>query len=525
MNTVRRWTGAGLLAALALGLAACGGGGGSSGGQLSGGPPADPVWTAGHYDPPATFANMCAMPRSGKDPVTGQAYPDKLGSTVWEKSWIRAWSEAYYLWYRDLPDLNPAGPDTVAAYFKLMKTSALNPSGTSKDKQGFHFTMTTSQYESFFSAGAAIGYGVTWYLVPGSANTLYVAYTDPGTPAAAANLGRGEIAVSIDGYVLAMLSTQAQVDAVTAALNPTTAGESHTFVMQALNGTQRTVALTASNVTETPVQHVSTIPTVTGPVGYLQFNDHIESAEAELVQAIQTLGAAGVNDLVMDLRYNGGGLLEIASEAAFMVAGAARTSGRTFELIQFNDKYPTTNPITAQAIAPAPFYSTAQVASAHGALPSLNLPRVVVLGGPDTCSASESIINALNGIGVTVVLVGGQTCGKPYGFYPQDNCGTTYFSIEFRGVNAVGFGEYPDGFVAANAASANGGVSLPGCAVADDFTHALGDPAEAQLAAALQYLQSGTCPVATALSAPPAVTVGHVMKPVWRMNRILRRPH
>ena len=68
-------------------------------------------------------------------------------------------------------------------------------------------------------------------------------------------------------------------------------------------------------------------------------------------------------------------------------------------------------------------------------MPTLNLTRVYVLTTADTCSASESIINGLKGAGVTVNQIGVTTCGKPYGFYPQDNCGTTYFSIEFRGVN------------------------------------------------------------------------------------------
>ena len=158
-------------------------------------------------------------------------------------------------------------------------------------------------------------------------------------------------------------------------------------------------------------------------------------------------------------------------------------------------------------------------------LPSLNLSRVFVLTSNDTCSASESVINGLRGVGVTVVQIGSQTCGKPYGFYPEDNCGTTYFSIQFRGVNALGFGDYADGFVPQNATAQNGGVPLPGCSVADDFGHALGDPAEARLAAALSYIQSGSCPSPSGLGAPGTVSMqAHVVKPVWLMNRILRRP-
>jgi carboxyl-terminal processing protease len=111
-----------------------------------------------------------------------------------------------------------------------------------------------------------------------------------------------------------------------------------------------------------------------------------------------------------------------------------------------------------------PFYSTRRGFSVPSGqpLPTLGLARVTVLTGPDTCSASESVVNGLRGVGVTVNLVGGATCGKPYGFYPQDNCGTTYFAIQFKGVNQAGFGDYGDGFA-------------PTCTVADDFDHQLGD--------------------------------------------------
>lgn len=128
-----------------------------------------------------------------------------------------------------------------------------------------------------------------------------------------------------------------------------------------------------------------------------------------------------------------------------------------------------------------PFVSTSRSGQP---LPTLGLSRVTVLTGPDTCSASESVVNSLRGVGVTVNLVGGTTCGKPYGFYPQDNCGTTYFAIQFKGVNQQGYGDYGDG-MAPNA----------GCVVADDFNHQLGDKAEARLAAALALRSSGSCSV------------------------------
>ena len=220
--------------------------------------------------------------------------------------------------------------------------------------------------------------------------------------------------------------------------------------------------MVAANVTSTPVQNVGTIGR-SGPVGYLLFNDHIATAEAQLIDAFGQLQAAGVSDLVLDIRYNGGGYLDIASEVAYMIAGPGPTTGQGFETTMFNDKHPNTNPVTGRPLTPVPFHTTSLGFSGPEGqpLPTLNLSRVFVLTSANTCSASEAIINGLRGVDVQVVQIGATTCGKPYGFYPDDNCGTTYFSIQFQGVNAQGFGDYPDGFSPANTLSSPG-VGLPG---------------------------------------------------------------
>ncbi|HUO95751.1 MAG TPA: S41 family peptidase [Steroidobacteraceae bacterium] len=520
------------------GLAAgCGGGGGGygGGGGGGGGPPPDPTYTAGTFNAPSTYAAYCAAPRTGTDPYnSNQPYPDRLGSAVWEKFWIRSWTEYYYLWYQDLPDINPAlASYTTDQYFQAMKTSATNPSGTPKDKPNFHFTYPTATWEALSQSGVQVGYGVTWALVAVTPpRQALVAYTEPasaGYPATSANVNlvRGASILTVDGVDLVNAGDQASVDKLNQGLFPTTVGESHTFtVMDPGASSSRTITMSAVSVTETPVQNVATIATAAGPVGYLTFNDHIATAESEIIAAINQFVAAGVTDLILDIRYNGGGYLDLASEVAYMVAGSAQTSGKTFDLLQFNSKYPTTDPILNQPITPTPFWNTTQGFSttAGQALPSLNLTRVFVLTGSDTCSASEAIINSLNGINVEVILIGSETCGKPYGFYPQDNCGTTYFSIEFRGVNNAGFGDYGDGFVAQNTTSTTG-YKIPGCSVADDFAHALGDPNEGRLAAALAYRASGgaTCPNPTGLVAPGLHAVeAHVVKPEWLKNRILR---
>jgi hypothetical protein len=128
-------------------------------------------------------------------------------------------------------------------------------------------------------------------------------------------------------------------------------------------------------------------------------------------------------------------------------------------------------------------------------LPNVSLRRIFVLSTDNTCSASEAFINGLRGVDLDVVLIGGQTCGKPYGFYPTDNCGTTYFTIQFSGVNAKGFGDFADGFKPTPAPQFTSDVK--GCAVADDFSKPLGDSNEKMLNTALYYMRNNGCPAPT----------------------------
>jgi hypothetical protein len=297
-----------------------------------------------------------------------------------------------------------------------------------------------------------------------------------------------------------------------AGLFPSASG-THTFtILDRGSASPRTVTLAASALTMAPVQNVKALEAPNASVGYLQFNDHIAPAELQLVNAIGQFAAAGVTDLVLDMRYNGGGYLDIASELAFMVAGPGPTAGKVFERMSFNDR----NPFNlSESQRRTPFHDTALGFSATPghALPRLNLRRVYVLAGAGTCSASEAVVNGLRGVGVDVVLVGGTTCGKPYGFYPADNCGTTYFAIQFQGVNQQGFGDYADGFA-------------PTCAADDDFGHERGDASERLLATALGHRATGVCQagVARALAATRDVAGSGppLLRPPARDNRYYR---
>lgn len=520
-----------------IGLASCGGGGGGGGGASQpGGSPSgnggsSNAWTQGVFMPSATFKAQCASPRSGTDPGSGKPYPDVQGSTLTENNWLRSWTNELYLWYAEVTDLDPSLYST-SDYFNKLKTAQTDTAGQPKDK--FHFTYATATWQTLSSSDVNLGYGVQWVLVSTTPpRQLVVAYTTPNSPASAANLARGAQILTIDGVDLVNAPDQASVKTLNAGISPGKVGESHTFTVRDLgSSTTRTVTLTAQNVTENPVPLVTTVPTTMGTVGYLVFNDQQSTAESGLINAVNQLEAAHITDLVLDIRYNGGGFLDIASELAYMIAGPGPTTAQTFYNQQFNTKNPTTNPVTGSPLAPTGFHTQTQGFSVTSgqALPTLNLTRLFVLTGPSTCSASEAIMNGLQGVNVQVIQIGTTTCGKPYGFYPQDNCGTTYFSIEFRGVNAQGFGNYPDGFSPSNNSAAANGATLPGCQVADDFTHALGDPAEGRLAAALSYSTNAMCPAPTGTPGaskheprPLSATDGRVVRQPGREITILRQ--
>src|SRR2546421_1517148 len=231
-----------LLMGLTLaGLHACGGGGGSGSAAASGG---SGSWTAGVFQPSSAFSARCAAPRSGTDPYTHMPYPDVAGTSVDENNWLRSWTNELYLWYPEVPDLNPASY-TTAQYFPLLKTSALTASGAPKDK--FHFIYATAQWEALAQSGVDVGYGVRWVIVQRTPpRSLLVAFAEPGSPAATANLTRGAEVLTVDGADVVKANDNASINTINAGLSPSQVGESHTFSIQDPGaGAPRTVDLPA----------------------------------------------------------------------------------------------------------------------------------------------------------------------------------------------------------------------------------------------------------------------------------------
>lgn len=468
-------------------IAACGGGGGGDSG------------------PVGVQAQTCSPNNPYLADATAGTSPGSLGT---EKTWLRDYIDRSYLWYNEVPAVNASLAaysseadvfGSLENYFNALLTPAVTQSGALKDQ--FSFIYPTRQWDQLINSGSSLGYGIDWYFASATApRGIRVAYVHAGSAAAAAGVQRGDTLVLADN-VGADDNTANGVTTLNEALFPSSAA-AHTFRFS------RGAAVfdrqfTAASVTLVPVEH--RVLAINGSnVGYMLFNDHTAASEQFLITAIQALKTANVTDLVLDLRYNSGGYVYIASELAYMIAGASRTTGKAFESVQYNNKRSSENSAT-------PFFDTSCLlntstfnCTTNNPLPALNLSRVFVLSGGSTCSASEAVINGLRGVDVDVRLIGGTTCGKPYGFTGQDNCGITYFPIEFQGVNHKGFGDYADGFVPS--VVGNAGAAVTGCTVADDLDHALGDPAEGQLAAALQHRLNGSCPVAAGRESPLALT-------------------
>lgn len=455
-------------------------------------------WMTGVFKPDSIFKNKCDNPRS--DIAGGAQFSDIQGTELDEKNWLRSWTNDVYLWYDEVTDQDPElFSGNVSDYFKTLKTFATTSSGVVKDN--FHFTQNTEEFIQQSQGGVSFGYGIKFdfktAILGRIPRNFAVAYTQPNTPADG-KIFRGSTILEVDGLdFINGVATQVEIAIVNEALFPTIAGLTHTFrVLDSGASQSRVITLTSGLVTSVPVQNVKVFETDSGKVGYFQFNEFIGTAPEQLVNAVTTLKDANINDLVLDLRYNGGGAVFVAQLLSSMIADPEISQGKVFNRVRFNNKHHAIDPFTRQSLDPSLF--TLRVADygvdSDEILPNLGLNRVYVLTSSNTCSASELVINSLRGIGVEVILIGGRSCGKPYGFYPTDNCATTYFSIHFSASNAQGFGDYPKGFTAVNSNDSEG-IRLSGCAVEDDLNHALGSEEEAQLSAALNYRNSGNCPM------------------------------
>lgn len=474
------------LAGLVTGLAACGG---SGDGDSSSG-----LGAAG------ALANQCAPDNPFVREDQGQLpIQVREGLRADELRFMRAYLDQVYLWRDQLPTPDPnassyqQGPfwPGMRRYFEDLLNKELTPKGQLKDR--FSDIAPSAVWKLVGEAGGAHNFGMVFTVLSDKTpREIRVALVHEGSPAAKAGVLRGERLRRIetaDGRVIDVVNASQEADLalmreLLSHLVPTKRVVE--MVFEKADGTPRRVRLTSAQYLEPPVSGLKVLTAADGAkVGYLFINAFVLPLEGAMQKAFAELKAQGVQDLVVDLRYNTGGYIYQASQLAYMVAEPSLSAGKIFERFQFNSQRQAVMPAKEREQAFVSFSSGASGTgtSARKPLPNLGLKRVYVLTGPGTCSSSESFINGLRGIDVEVVLVGGTTCGKPFGSAARENCGITYLPIEFTGFNQKGEGDYFDGFT-------------PTCAVMDRLgqgTNTLGDPKETLLSVALRHRQTGAC--------------------------------
>lgn len=386
---------------------------------------------------------------------------------------LREFMQEQYYWYRDMP-----APDeraaTMDAYFQSMLVRPLDR---------FSYSQPTEDYRQVFTEGRRVGYGYTLVWSDMARTQLRVRNVEPLSPAARAGLARGDRIQSIDGYTPAD---------VAAGLVPpvTTPGVPRTFTVVTAAGQWKILTVTSEEYLLSPVAATGVLE-VPGPaggakVGYLAYHQFVTYSWEQLQAAFSQFAAAGVGEVILDLRYNGGGDVTMSRQLASLIGGTT-TLGQIYASLRFNDQQASRNMYLLFNMPLATL----------GAPLGQGLRRVFVIAGGGTASASELLINGLQPF-VDVVLIGEPTYGKPYGFVPFELCGTTYQAVQFESLNALGVGGFTSGFP-------------PTCTVPDDLDHQLGDPAEARIRTALNYAATGSCGAAAALRAPkplPLETIG-----------------
>jgi carboxyl-terminal processing protease len=440
---VTRW---GTLLSLAASLAACGGGGGGSSSGSSG-----PIASVPPPPPPPTSSG-CTL----------RARQDFAAAA------LREW----YLFPETLPaSLDPTPYSTVGDYVDALTATAR---AQGRDRF-FTFATTIAEDDAFFSSGSTAGFGTRLALDP--SGRLFVTESFEGAPFLAAGIDRGAEIVAI-GTSTADLRTVSSIYAASGAqglndaLGPSTPGVTRVFRISDSAGT-RTVTVTKTNFDIPPVssRYGAKIINEGGrSVGYVNLRTFVSSAEQPLRNAFASFRAQGITNVIVDLRYNGGGLISIAELLDDLLGG-----NRTSADVQY---FQTFRPEKSQ------FNTTATFAPQPQSVPSM---RIAFIGTSGTASASELSINAfLPYLHSADGLIGTNTFGKPVGQVGIDNtaCGDRLRIIAFSIQNAAHQGDYFNGLASKMEAT---------CQAGDDIFHPMGDPLEASTRSALDFLAGKTC--------------------------------
>ncbi|WP_373487750.1 S41 family peptidase [Blastomonas sp.] len=440
----------GLMASASLLLTACGGGGGG------GSPSPSPTAAA----PTATA------------PAPSPA-PSATCSLASRQTFARDVLDEWYLFPELLvTSANPANFTSVQAYI-----DALTATARSQGKDRF-FTFITSIAEesAFFTSGSNAGFGIR-LSTDTNARRVLIAESFEGAPALAAGIDRGDEILAI-GTSSANLRNVSDIIAsegsagVSNALGPSDPGV--TRVLRVSRGgvaSEVSVTKTEFDLPAVSSRYGARIIQDGGrQIGYLNLRTFISSANAPLTDAFRSFRAAGITEFIIDFRYNGGGLVSTAELLGDLLGGNRRTTD---------------------------FYSGYRYRPSKSSLnedgffmprgESVSPVKIAFIGTGATASASELVINGLAPYyNNNLALVGANTFGKPVGQIALDRsaCDDRVRVVAFTTVNARGEGNYFNGLASTL------GVT---CRAPDDLTRPLGDPQEASVRGALDFLAGRSC--------------------------------
>ena len=339
--------------------------------------------------------------------------PDEINNFVWKA--MNSW----YYWQPNVPNLADSFDDNQTTYANFLN-------GKTPDKLFYSllyqrgtidiFSWIENNNEVVYSSKIAEveksgGFDIGIY-PKDNTNTTAVAlvnYVVPNSPAALAGLKRGDVITKVNGSALTLNNSDLLYNnQVTVTLAATVQ-----LTSTGLITTDKTssISITQADIDENPIAYYEKKVYGTKNIGYLVFNAFKADYNDELNAAFAQMKADGINELVLDLRYNGGGSLETAVALAGMING--NYSGSPYVFLDFNNKhnsedgfdYLSNQMNTYSLVNNRPEKSGTQTIN------SLNLTKVYVLVNFQTASASELTVQCLKKY-VNVVTIGYDTVGK-----------------------------------------------------------------------------------------------------------------
>jgi len=432
------------------------------------------------------------------------------------KDSIFLYGKELYYWNTSLPTyevFNPRGFSSNETELFALTQYSMDPS-TGKPYEYVSSSSTEPKYSFFDYTAATTGKtGVLKADVNGSANDygfsvqynnetdLRVKYVYPNSPAAQQGLTRGCRLTSVNNRT--NLTYPGAVSFLNSAIFGT--NPSITLAFNDINGNPKTAVVTSSLYTVNPILYTHVYTVNAKKVGYIVFNSFTNNVSAALNTAFADFNTQGVSELIVDLRYNGGGYVSTATQIINLAAPAGET-GNTMFTSYYNSYLQsiTSAQRKASVLAHQPLlddagklqtftsgvngkYATyadldysptaADNIEKFAKSGSLALNRIYFLVTGSTASASELTINSLKPV-MDVKLIGSTTYGKPVGFFPVRIDKLDMYIPEFETKNKVGVGGYYSGLTVDKVS-------------AEDLTKAWGDETETLLAYALLYAKNG----------------------------------